>query len=80
MFPEALAPRCEQAVTSLLKTQPFGLLLDESNDRGCNKELVILARVHDPSDDTVCTKFVDMPVCNEGTGQNLFDTVNRVFQ
>lgn len=55
-------------------------MLDESNDRGDNKQLVILARVYDVKLSSVKTKFIDMPICNSGTGQNLFDTVDQVFR
>lgn len=76
---EALAPHEDQYVTELLQKQPFGLMLDESSDRGTNKQLVILARVYDPSQKKVQSKFIDMPICNVGTGENLFNTVDKVF-
>lgn len=79
MFIEALAVEEDSKTTALLQAERFGLMLDESNDRGCNKQLVILARVFDPEVRKVVTKFIDMPICNQGTGQNLFDTVDKVF-
>lgn len=80
VFTEALAPEEDSQVTYMLQNGKFGLMLDESNDNRCNKQLVILARVFDPKVDDVKTKFVDMPICNSGTGQNLFDTVDKVFR
>lgn len=65
-------------MTHLLQKNRFGLMLDESNDRGTNKQLVILARVFD-GEFGVKTKFVDMPICNEGTASNLFKTIDKVF-
>lgn len=37
------------------------------------KELVILARVYDENSLEVVTKFIDMPVCNVGTAENIYE-------
>lgn len=55
-------------------------MIDESNDRGHNKQLVLLARLYDLEEKAVATKFIDMPICNNGTGENIFQTINRVFR
>ena len=76
---ETLAPEADTQVTELLQMNNFSLMIDESNDRGQNKQLVILARVYDKEVEKVVTKFIDMPVCNLGTGLNIFNTIDKVF-
>lgn len=77
---ETLAPEADTQVTELLQVNKFSLMIDESNDRGQNKQLVILARVYDKEVEKVVTKFIDMPVCNLGTGLNIFNTIDKVFE
>lgn len=77
---ETLAPEADTQVTELLQRNKFSLMIDESNDRGQNKQLVILARVYDKEVEKVVTKFIDMPVCNLGTGLNIFNTIDKVFE
>ena len=50
---------------------PFSLLMDESNDK-TDKSCIILVRVLDPVIGEVRTRFLDMPVVNIGTANNLF--------
>lgn len=68
----AIAPELDDEVKKICQTQPFGLLCDESNNMQTEKELVILARVYDESLEVV-TKFIDMPVCNVGTAENIYE-------
>jgi hypothetical protein len=63
----------------MCQTQPFGLLCDESTDRGRDKYLVILVRLFDEQLNMPTTHFLDMPVCNTGTAQNVFDAIQTVF-
>ena len=62
-------------VTNLCESRKFGLLCDETTDRGTEKQLVILARVFDDGD--VSTRFIDMPTCNLSTAQHLFDALDK---
>jgi hypothetical protein len=79
-YSAALAPEVDSEVTRLLQNNKFSLIIDESNDRGQNKQLVLLASVYDPDREQVSSKFIDMPVCNIGTGANIFDTIDKVFR
>ena len=54
-------------------------MCDESNDRCEDKNFVLLGRLYDEHFCDVKTRFIDMPICNIGTGQNLFDTINNSF-
>lgn len=65
-----LAPHFTKRVIDSMST-PFSLLMDESNDK-TDKSCIILVRVLDPIVGEVRTRFLDMPVVNIGTAQNLF--------
>lgn len=69
----AIAPELDDEVTNICRSQPFGLQCDESNNMKKEKELVILARVYDENNLEVVTKFIDMPVCNVGTADSLYE-------
>lgn len=75
----ALAPTMNDRITSLCKTEKFSLMVDESNDHRDDKCVTILVRVLDRTVKRISTRFVDLPVCNIGTGANLFNTLNEVF-
>ena len=67
---EALAPHyLEKTVQSM--SNPFSLLIDESNDK-TDKSCIILVRTLDEELGDVCTRFLDMPVVNVGTAADLF--------
>ena len=73
---EALAPHCIEKVARALSLQPFGLLMDESNDK-VDKSCIILVRMLDQEAGDVRTRFLDMPVVNIGTASNLFAAVQK---
>ena len=76
---KALAPTADDRVTSLCKTEKFSLMVDESNDHRDDKCVTILVRVLDRTVHRIATRFLDLPVCNIGTGANIFDTINEVL-
>ena len=65
-----LSPHFTKRVLESMST-PFSLLMDESNDK-TDKSCIILVRVLDPVVGEVRTLFLDMPVVNIGTADNLF--------
>ena len=65
---KALAPRLDAKVVQLCQSHKFSLLTDESNDQGGEKTLAILVKVFDPEIARAVTQFVDIPICNIGTG------------
>ncbi len=67
---EALSPHFQKKTVTNL-SNPFSLLVDESNDK-VDKTCIILVRLLDPEVGNVCTRFLDMPVVNIGTVQNIF--------
>ncbi|XP_060556756.1 uncharacterized protein LOC132717332 [Ruditapes philippinarum] len=76
---KALAPVAEKKVTKLCRENKFSVLMDESNDQGDKKCVAILVRVYDTDVFKVMTYFLAMPVCNIGTGENLFTCLQEVF-
>ena len=65
-----LSPHFTKRVLESMST-PFSLLMDESNDK-TDKSCIILVRVLDPVVGEVRTRFLDVPVDNIGTADNLF--------
>ena len=67
---EALSPHyLEKTLMDMSKF--FSLLMDESNDK-TDKSCIILVRLLDSDEGDVRTRFLDMPIVNIGTAQNLF--------
>ncbi len=71
---EALGPHY-MARTHLDMSTFFSVMMDESNDR-IDKSCIILVRVFNSKVGNVCTRFLDMPIVNIGTAQNLFESNN----
>ena len=77
----ALAPTVCEKVVLQCQLQPFSILVDESNDRTCEKEVAILVRVWDQETKRVATRFLHiMPVCNIPTAENIFATVEETLK
>ena len=75
----ALAPHASDSVVKLLQTQPFMLMVDESNKRNDDKSCAIMAKVFDLLANRVVNQFVDMPVCNIPTGENIFNVIDKTL-
>ena len=73
----AIDPIQREKVVQLCQDK-FSLLIDESNDNNSEKGLVILVRVTEESG--VVTRFLDMPIVNIGTGDNIFNAIDRTFR
>ena len=69
----AIAPVLDSNVTALCKERPYSLMIDESNDRGGDKLLVILIRVFDDAVGTAVTRLIDIPICNVSTAAAIYD-------
>ena len=70
---DSIAPTLDDRVTTLCKERPYSLMIDESNDRGSDKLLVILVRVFDDSLGKAVTRLIDIPVCNVSTAAAIYD-------
>ena len=72
---EALSPYYHaKAIHNI--SNPFSFLMDESNDKQ-DKSCIILVRVLDAKLGNVETRFLDMPVVNIGTAENLFSALKE---
>ena len=80
LIKNAIAPAATDPVINMCQQQPYSLLIDESNNVGCDKNLVILVRLADSAIGRSVTQFLDMPVCNIGTGATVFNTLDSTLQ
>lgn len=76
---QAIAPELDRKVTDLCRKEKFTVMMDESNDKGDNKCVAILMRVADRTERKIKTGFLSIPICNIGTGANLFACLEQVF-
>lgn len=60
--------------------QAFALLCDGGTDDGGDKDFVILVRVFDEGALCSLTKFLALPTCNIGTGENMFATIEACLR
>uniref|UniRef100_H2ZUA5 HAT C-terminal dimerisation domain-containing protein n=1 Tax=Latimeria chalumnae TaxID=7897 RepID=H2ZUA5_LATCH len=72
----SLAPNLDDDVAE----KPFGLMCDESNDQGGEKDFVTLVRLYNEEEMAVKTRFLDMPKCNIGSTENLFNCLDESFR
>ena len=56
----ALAPYIKSKLIDCMKSQPFAIAIDGSNDTGLEKMNPITVRLFDSSCNTVVTRFLDM--------------------
>lgn len=71
----ALSPHYHKKAVNNM-SNPFSILMDESNDK-VDKSSIILVKVLDPEVGDVKIRFLDMPVVNIGTAQNLFKALKE---
>ena len=67
---EALSPHYHKTTTKSM-CNPFSVLIDESNDK-TGKSCIVLVKVLDSTVGDIRTRFLDIPVVNIGTAQNLY--------
>lgn len=72
----ALSSHFMDPVVDLCQHNPFSILCDEGNDNE-DKNFAILVRLWDENLRKPVTRFLDMPVCNIGTGEKLFDLIDE---
>ncbi len=72
---DALAPYFTSKLIKNL-SNPFSIMIDESNDK-TDKSCIILVRVFDSEVGDIRTRFLDMPIVNIGTANNLFSALKE---
>lgn len=71
---DALHPHFAQPVIEQCRTGPFSIMCDEGNDK-VSKNFALLVRLWDETLGQPVTRFLDMPVCNISTAENLFHCI-----
>ena len=71
----ALHPHFAEPVIAQCKKCPFSILCDEGNDID-EKNFAILVQFWDDEQRKPVTRFLDMPVCNIGTAEKLFELID----
>ncbi|XP_047226593.1 uncharacterized protein LOC124871367 [Girardinichthys multiradiatus] len=75
----AIATELDDELAKTCRSQPFSVMCDESNNRKGNKEFVILTRLYDEATLQVVTRFMEMPVCNVGNAENLYEKLSEAL-
>ena len=74
MIKGCLASYYTDPVIERCRTQPFSLMIDESNDRSAKKRLVILARLFEDSSNT---RLLDLPELVSGKASVIFEAIEN---
>ena len=74
-----LAVEATAHVIEHCKVKPFSIMIDESNDQKTDKRLAILIRMFTLTNGTK-TRMLDMPVCNDGTAEAIFNKLDAVLR
>lgn len=75
-----LAVEATGPVIAHCQSGPFSVMIDESTDRNTDKRLAVLVRYFDAKTARAHTRLLDMPVCNGGTAQEIFDALDGVLR
>ena len=75
-----LATEATGPVIARCKSGPFSVMIDESTDRNTDNRLAVLVWYYDQGLKTAHTCLLDMPVCNGGTAQEIFDSLDGVLR
>lgn len=76
----AISPSLDEEVTLACQSKPFTILCDESNDFGSDKNFVILVKFFCDNLGHTVTRFLNMPVVNIGTAENLFKALEEIIE
>ena len=76
----AIAPALEEELVKQCKTGPFSFGCDECNDTNQQNSLASVVKYFDEVRETAITGFLDMPICNIGTAQSIFDQLDATFE
>jgi len=79
----ALRPHFESILVGQMKSEPFALAIDGSNDSDLQKMNPLTVRVFDDSCGRVCTRFLDMCLTSgtdAGTAAKIFEAMDAALQ
>ena len=78
----ALQPFLESVLVAQMKSQPFALAIDGSNDNGLQKMNPLTVRIFDNENGVVCTKFLDMCLTsgmNAATAEGIYNAMDNAL-
>ncbi|XP_033028453.1 uncharacterized protein LOC117060345 [Lacerta agilis] len=76
----AIAAELDDELAKTCQSQPFSLMCDESSNRNADKEFVIMARLYDEANLQVVTRLLEMPICNVGNAENLYEKLSEALR
>lgn len=76
----ALRPHFEQMLVTQMKTQPFALATDGSNDNGLQKMNPLTVRIFELDSGCIGTRFLDMCLSSSSTAEGIFDVLNTALE
>ena len=76
----SIAPALEEECVKQCKTGPFSFGCDESNDTNQQKTRATVVKYFVDVRERAVTGFLDMPICNIGTAQSIFDHLDATFE
>ena len=74
----ALCPHFSKPVRTSCQENPFSILCDEGSDKD-DKNFAILVRLWDSKLGRPVSRFLDMPVCNIGNAEKLFEAIDTAL-
>ena len=78
---DALDPYMKKPVINIVRTAPFNLLCDESNERGDSvKLLTILVRIYEPRDAIIVTRHLDTVGIQDFTADGIFVAIEETLK
>ena len=80
MLNEAVAPVLLGDLISIMKTHPFSLCVDGSNDSDLEQMHPITIRIFDTHTNKIVTRFLDMCTSTSGTAEGIFSVVDGKLQ
>ncbi|XP_034965228.1 uncharacterized protein LOC118082233 isoform X2 [Zootoca vivipara] len=76
----AIATELDDELAKTCRSQPFSLMCDELNNRKADKKFVIMARLYDEANLQVATRLLEMPICNVGNAENLYEKLSEALR
>ena len=76
MLNEAVAPMLINNLFSSMRSHPFSICIEGSNDTGLEKMNPITVRIFDVTSNMVVTRFLDMCTTTGGTAEAIYNTMN----
>ena len=78
---DALDPYYKKAVVENVRTGPYSLLCDESNDRGdLVKLLTVLIRAYEPNNNQIRTRHLETVGISDLTADGIFKTLEEIIE